>query len=362
MIHPGDKIKKYFSRERIFFALLIGIALTLWLVLRNFDIEPYRQIEWKRSSLFWFLAAILLMIGRDLGYILRLRILSDKKLSFRQCLEISLLWEFASAISPSAIGGTAVALILMAQERLETGRTTAIVLITSFLDEVFFISMVPLVFLIVGVENVFPLLDPESIRTVVNTGSLKLLFWTGYSILFAWTVFLAVGILVNPKIARMFILGLFSFPLLRRWRRQSVVWGRDMVIAAQEFKHKSYKFWLKAYGATFLSWTSRYLVVNALLMMFSPVDDHILAYGRQLVMWVILLVSVTPGASGIAEIIFPAFMGDFLPDPQIANGVAVLWRFLSYYPYIIIGAFVLPIWLRRVSKERHQEAEDASSS
>jgi hypothetical protein len=69
---------------------------------------------------------------------LRLRILSDKKLSWRQSLEISLLWEFASAISPSVIGGTAVALVIMAQEKLETGRTTAIVLITSFLDEVFF--------------------------------------------------------------------------------------------------------------------------------------------------------------------------------------------------------------------------------
>lgn len=362
MIHPGDKIRQYFSRERIFLALLIGLALTLWLVLRNFEMQPYREIEWTRSSLYWLIAAVLLMVGRDLGYILRLRILSDKKLSLRQCLEISLLWEFASAISPSAIGGTAVALIIMAQERLETGRTTAIVLITSFLDEVFFITMVPLVFLFVGIENVFPVLDPESIKTIVNTGSLKVLFWTGYLILFAWTILLAVGILVNPKIARMFILGVFSLPLLRRWRRQSVVWGKDLVIAAQEFKHKSYKFWLKAYGATFLSWTSRYLVVNALLMMFGPVSDHMMAYGRQLVMWVILLVSVTPGASGIAEIIFPAFMGDFLPEPKIADGVAILWRFLSYYPYIIIGAFVLPIWLRRVTREKHQAEEEDSSS
>ena len=90
---------------------------------------------------------------------LRLRVLSEKELSWRQCFEISMLWEFSSAISPSAVGGTAVALVIMAQEKIKTGRTTAIVLITSLLDEIFFITMVPIVFFVIGFSNAFPAIE-----------------------------------------------------------------------------------------------------------------------------------------------------------------------------------------------------------
>lgn len=368
MAEVRHKINQYFSGGRIFLAVGIGLLATFWLVFRNFDIEPYRQIQWTSASIYWLFGALVLLAGRELGYVLRLRILSDKKLSFRQSLEISLLWEFSSAISPSVIGGTAVALVIMAQEKLETGRTTAIVLITSFLDELFFILMVPIVFIFIGIDRAFPTLDPESLQSVVSTGSVKFLFWTGYAILFVWTLLLAIGILINPRITRKFILGLFSLPLLRRWKRESVVWGKDLLTAAAEFKHKNFAFWLKAFGATFLSWSSRFMMVNALFLMFSPVYQHmLLIYGRQLVMWVILLVSFTPGASGIAEIIFPAFLSEFLPDADISQGVALLWRFLSYYPFILIGAVVLPIWLRRVSKEKQRtqsgiESEESASN
>ena len=34
---------------------------------------------------------------------------------------------------------------------------------------------------------------------------------------------------------------------------------------------------------------------------FFPVSDHLLLYARQLIMWVILLISPTPGGSGIAD-------------------------------------------------------------
>ena len=91
------------------------------------------------------------------------------------------------------------------------------------------------------------------------------------------------------------------------------------------------------------------------MLAFGPVSDHLMVYGRQLVMWVILLVAVTPGGSGVAEIIFPAFLGEFLPQKEIAGGVAFVWRFLSYYPYIIIGSIVFPIWLRRIRKQKELE-------
>jgi uncharacterized membrane protein YbhN (UPF0104 family) len=33
--------------------------------------------------------------------------------------------------------------------------------------------------------------------------------------------------------------------------------------------------------------------------------------------------------------------------PGLAPAIALLWRLLSYYPYILIGAILLPRWVRR---------------
>jgi len=43
-------------------------------------------------------------------------------------------------------------------------------------------------------------------------------------------------------------------------------------------------------------------------------------------------------------------LGDFIPDASWFAPLAILWRVISYYPYLFIGAVILPIWLRRVFK------------
>ena len=64
-------------------------------------------------------------------------------------------------------------------------------------------------------------------------------------------------------------------------------------------------FWLKTGFATVISWTSRYWVVNAVFVAFFAMKNkHILLFARQLVMWIMMLVSPTPGGSGFSEYIF----------------------------------------------------------
>ena len=116
-------------------------------------------------------------------------------------------------------------------------------------------------------------------------------------------------------------------------------------------KGKSIWFWLKAFGSTFISWTARFWVVNVMILAFSPVNNHFLIYARQLVMWVILLISPTPGGSGVAEFIFSDFLGEFI-IPGLAPGLALLWRLFSFYPYLFIGAIILPGWLKRVYSQK----------
>lgn len=111
-------------------------------------------------------------------------------------------------------------------------------------------------------------------------------------------------------------------------------------------RNRPWHFWIKAWLITFWSWSARFLVVNALIAGVNPVKEHLLIYVRQLIMWVILLISPTPGGSGSAEYFFPVFLGEFIYEGS-PDFIALLWRILSYYPYLIIGAIILPFWLKR---------------
>jgi len=64
--------------------------------------------------------------------------------------------------------------------------------------------------------------------------------------------------------------------------------------------------------------------------------------------------AVTPsavGGSGVAELMFRLYYSDFLPDASIAILAAMLWRLIFYYPFLIMGALVLPKWIGK-GKER----------
>ena len=84
------------------------------------------------------------MACRDLGYIIRIRILTDNDLTWMQAFRVIMLWEFTSAITPSTVGGTAVAVVFLNKEGISVGRSTSVVLATSFLDELYFVLMLPL--------------------------------------------------------------------------------------------------------------------------------------------------------------------------------------------------------------------------
>jgi len=158
------------------------------------------------------------------------------------------------------------------------------------------------------------------------------------------------GVFYSPVRLKKILFWLFSFKLLKKWRSNAIVTGNEIIVSSKVFKEKKISFWLKSFGATSFSWISRYFTANMVIMAFVAADDHILILGRQLVMWVIMLISPTPGGSGVAEALFMSLLKDSSIS-QLALVAAIVWRFVSYYPYLFIGSFIFPSWLRRTSKK-----------
>jgi uncharacterized protein (TIRG00374 family) len=343
--NPVNSIKA----SKVILPMIIGLGVVAFMFVREFDPRAFDSMAFTwRSVLFLFLAC-LLMLGRDLGYIIRIKVLTNGQLSWLQSFRVIMLWEFTSAVTPSAIGGTSVAILFLNKEGISLGRSSAAVLATSFLDELSFIIMFPLLLLIVNVNKLFAIGD--------HITFLNEFFWfavIGYTVKLAYTIVVGYGLFFNPRGLKWLLLQIFRLSFLRRWRHNINDAGYEIIQSSKELVRKPFKFWLKAFGATFFSWTSRYWIVNMILLAFFVIPgfgQHFLIFARQLVMWIMLLIAPTPGGSGFAEGIFTRYLGDLIPvsDTVIAGSIAIalalVWRLISYYPYLILGAFIVPKWI-----------------
>ncbi len=313
--------------------------------------EILASINWTWYSTFWLAMALLMMATRDVAYMYRIRILSNKELSWRRAFDVIMLWEFASAVTPSAVGGSPIAIFIVNKEGINVGRSTTIVLLTSLMDEIFFITMVPVLYFLMQNKNMFPFAEGTFSLFNLEAG-IKLVFITSYSLILFYCLLISYGIFISPKKFKQILIGIFKLPFLRKWQKFAETTGDEIIIASSEIKDMPTGFWLKSFAATYFSWTARYMVVNCLILAFATFNsDQFLIYSRQLVMWIIMLISPTPGSSGIAEYAFAVYLKEFIPE-GLNSTLAFLWRLISYYPYLFMGAIILPTWIKRVYIKR----------
>jgi uncharacterized protein (TIRG00374 family) len=326
--------------------IAIGIGFSVYsLYASNFDLSVLKGIE---VSLQYIILAMFCIIIRDLMYIIRIRILTEKQLSWKDSWHVVMLWEFASSVSPSMVGGTAFAIYFLNQERLTLGKSTAIILTTAMLDELFYILMVAFLLVILG-GNIVQVGDSLPFNPMF-------FFYIGYAVIIAMTLGIMLGIFIAPKGIKKLLIKLFSVSFLKKWQPKMAETGDELITASNELKGKSFGYWAKAFIATALTWSARFMVLNFLILALNPelgfnILQQMLIFAKQLVMWVILLISPTPGASGIAEISFSAFFRNDVPEHTHA-AIAVLWRAISYYPYLALGLIILPVWLRKIERRK----------
>ncbi len=345
MVIKHRQLLRFFSFRRIAIPVFIGLAVATWLLIRDFDKDQFSNIQWAQYPLLWFGLVLILVALRALAYMYRIWLLTEGELNWRRSFQVITLWEFASAITPSVVGGTAIALFIVRKEGVSMGRTTAVVMTTALLDELFYIVMVPLMIVFAGTTNVF--MDEPSFAVLGIKFSSFGIFIAGYAFIAILISIISFGIFINPQGLKLFLIRIFKIRFLRKWQSAAAQTGDEIITTASEMRNKTIWYWAKAFLATVVTWAARFGVVNVLILAFTSMGDHFLIFARQLVMWVILLISPTPGSSGVAEYFFPIFFGEFT-GPKLSTPIAILWRLISYYPYIFLGVIVLPHWIRRV--------------
>lgn len=340
--------------RRVVLPIILGVVAVTFLLARQFDWKEFEQIEWNGTNWFWFAMAVFFLVVRHLAYATRLYVLSDRKFSFLKSIELIFLWEFSSAVSPTSVGGSAVALFALSQENLPTSKTTAIVIYTVVLDTLFFVTTIPMLLFLFGPGVIYP--GIESLFPLTEEASLFFLF---YAVMILYGAFFYYGLFLRPQHGRNLLFWLSNRKLLKRWRESIRSLGNGFVQASKEMWYRPKSFHIKAFLSTAMAWSMRFLVINCLIIAIVPgvsklLTDQVNIFARLESMFVILLFSPTPGGAGFYEITFGRFMSDYIPL-GIAAIVALVWRLLTYYSYLLAGIFVIPNWSRKIIAQRNQK-------
>lgn len=347
--------------NKIWLPLLLGVGVPLYLFINDKDftwssVRLIAEADWR-----YMLLALLTLMARDIGYILRLRILTHGKLSWMASFYIIMLWEFSSAVTPSVVGGSVIAIYMLTKEGINLGKSLAYVIVVSVFDNLCFTLAASL-----GLRGVYgPIFTGTATLEGSLGGSLQFVFWSSYAFLFVYTMAVLLSLLFLPSLFKWVLVKVTSIPFLRRWQPAARQHGDEIIMASTVLQGEKFSYWLKVGLATLLMWISKYLIVNFIIASYVSISlsDHLLFFGKQLVMWTVMLVSPTPGSSGTAEFFYKQLHGDTLGGYTLVT--VVLWRILTSYYYLIVGAIVLPRWLRRAfaaSKNTGSPVENGGGS
>ena len=271
--HNKPNSLELFSSWRIALPLIIGLGFFGFMIYRS-DINLILNFNPQEHRSFYIGLSLtgLLVVIRMLAYMYRIIVLSGRSINTKSAFQVISLWEFASALTPSVIGGTAVAMFLLAKEKISLGKSTAIVLMTAFLDELFFIVVAPLLFLWIGYQAMFPTnetclnnLNIPFLETL-NAESLLIIFFVGYSILLLYLLLIGYGIFINPLSIKRLLARFFSFGILKRWRKKAIQVGIDINLTSKQLKNEPMAFWAKSFAATAIAWLARYLEANFVIL------------------------------------------------------------------------------------------------
>lgn len=353
-----EKVLESISTSKIIVPVVLGIGVILFLVWRQFDVDEFVKIQWGQRMLLFTGLAILTYLLRHIILAIRLKVLSNGFFGFWKCMELIFIWEFASAVSPTSIGGSAVSLFLLAQERMSGAKTVALVVYSIIVDTMFFVITLPIIYLTIGPHSVRPYASSFSDLSGYGwTFFFVYLFIVLYGALFTFGIF-------HPKTIKRIILFFGKLPIIRKFQKSIQNTADEIIITSKEIWTQSIGFHISVFITTFLAWTLRFFAITLVIMALVDTigftfEDQYLIFARSEIMHSITQFSPTPGGAGVTELLFGGFYADYI-NKGISSIVALLWRLVTYYPYLLGGAVIIPIWIRTVIRRRNMERELSS--
>jgi len=333
--HIQQDPKSYFSKKYLFISIGLSVATMAFVIYLTYTPGVLKHLKPKRLP--GIFIALVVSFLRLWFAAAKIRYLSEKQLGWIASFRVMLSWDFTSSVTPSTIGGAPMATYALTKEGFRLGQSTAIILYSVLLDQLWFALAVPILL----IAGMFFEVVPESIG-MLGYATMILL----YIGLLSYAGLMAYGVLKNPNAIKKVVNFVFRLPFLRRWKHKVSDETDNLVEYSHELRKKPKSFLLKAFFLSTMSWLCRVALPTIVVLSLLPADA-ILSVLRSLAMNLAFLIMPTPGGSGGVEGLFAIFQGPLI-DRKAFIGLAVFaWRIISYYISIGLGMMATTWYINR---------------
>lgn len=351
-----QKFVRSMRLSRMLLPIGLGLLAVGYLFYQQFDVEKFREIQWTPRAFAWIGLAFVLLLARHFFYAYRLKILTGgNHFTWKKCLELIVIWEFSGALTPTSKGGPFVMLFVLTQEKVTAGRTAAAIFYTMICDSGFFVITLPILLAIYGPPMMYPGMQSYSDQNLASS-----VMFVTYGMMVTYWLLLIFFVFIKPQFAKISLLWLARQRWLKRFAPKLTRLGEEFELAATELRQQNWRYHLRVILCAVGAWTSKFLMINCLIIAIvpsTPIDGGTQAfiYARLVAMFVIMAFSPTPGGAGLAEIALAGFISDYVPA-GIGLVVALIWRGMAYYGYLLAGALVVPGWVAARLGKRKEES------
>ncbi len=350
-LEEGNSVLDSIKLSRILVPALIGIAIVIYMMYSQLDVDEFKNIDWNGHLAFWLLMAVMMYVLRHLFYAARLRLMSDRVFDWKKSIQLIFIWEFASAVSPTSVGGSGVALFLLAQEKLSAGKTVSVVLYSMVLDTIFFIIGLPILYFALGATIIRP-----GMLSITDLDGFGFTFLTVLGVMTVYGLVFFYGLFINPKSIQKILLFFSRRKILNRFKSSLEQTAEDVVMTSEELAQKPMSYHIKAMFHTTGAWVTRFVAISFIIVALVPetgldIMNQLTLLARGGSMHVVTAFTPTPGGSGVAEYLFGGFYSDYISS-GISSLAALIWRLITYYPYLIAGVIIVPVWFNDILRRR----------
>jgi uncharacterized protein (TIRG00374 family) len=329
-----NKLKKW-----ILISLLISFISGVLAIALTFDANTFDAIIQIKSE--YIILAVMLHILSLFLQGIRIKSMCEAlgyNINLKDATEIVTSSMFIAAITPAAVAGEPLRVHLLNRRAIPLGKATAVILGERLMDGLLILSLAPIALYVM--RGVLAISGANaSIDAALMIGEIVLLCLFSLLIYGLW----------NPNHTRkvMYFLANRFTPLFGKKKETMLPKVLERIDTELEHLHDSVAIFVKEgkYGifvgmiCTICVWALDFSVLPVILFGLNQHFQPLVAYASQVVLMVIMVVSITPGAGGVAELgastLFSFFVGS-----SLLGIVVVAWRAITFYMNLAVGGFV----------------------
>ncbi|MEN6395370.1 MAG: flippase-like domain-containing protein [Methanoregula sp.] len=348
---------KLSSRGWLALSILFSLAVIVVIFATTFNEETIGYIL--AFNIVFLGLAILFRLLALVIWGMRIRVMSAAlgyRVRLSYCVNMVLAGLLAGTITPGQVGNDPVRVHELYRDGVRMGDAIAVVIMERFLDGLI-LAVMAILILSFMMQYFLGTFSPALISLVI----IALVFMTGVLVLL-------VIAMRYPKKTKSLVMRLIRWVVARFVRSP----GADEKITGRaeheieiffegmtRFTGPARRGLLFGGILTGLFWITEFMVAS-IIMMGLGLNPYILeSLFFQIILAIIMMIPLTPGSSGITELSTSSLYALIIPSGMIGIFV-VLWRFVTFYLNILLGAIAgLAIFKRELKSKEKEELEKA---